>query len=152
MTTVAISPKQVEGILETLIGKSISVQLVDSVDAHPATMRGLVTNENQLVAVIASDVPFAHRTAAALAMFPAGMVEEKGDEPDEDLVLVYHEVANVLSRLIDEATSMRVRLDPGMDHSAESLAAVGATGAPMVLGEVAVDGYGSGRFGAWFQG
>lgn len=152
MTTVAIQTKQVEEILETLIGRDISVQPADSVDGHPATMRGLVTNENELVAVIGSDLPFAHRTGAALAMIPVGMVEEKGDQPDDDLILAYHEVANVLSRLIDEATPIRVRLDPGIDHSGEALAAIEATGSPVVLAEVAVEGYGSGRFGVWYQG
>ena len=143
---------EVGGLLTNLIGREITAGATESVEPHPATMRGLVTNENQLVAVIASDLDFAHRTGAALAMIPAGRCEDAGDNPDSDLLEVYREVSNVISRLIDEALPMRVRLDPGMDHELEAMQAIVATGNVMAMCEAQIDGYGSGRFAVWHQG
>ncbi|MEM9563902.1 MAG: hypothetical protein AAGA93_14875 [Actinomycetota bacterium] len=150
--SVAMQIDEVGELLTNLIGREITAGPTDSVDPHPATIRGLVTNENQLVAVIGSDLDFAHRTSAALAMIPAGRCDDAGDTPDDDLLDVYREVSNVLSRLIDEATPMRVRLDPGMDHDLDAMQAIVAAGSPMALCEAQVDGYGSGRFGVWYQG
>lgn len=149
--SVAIDGAQVGEMLTSLTGKDATAQLADSVEPHPAATRGLVTNENQLVAVIGADLDFAHKSGAALAMIPSGRCEDAGDEPDDDLILGYREVSNVLSRLVDEATPMRVRIDPGMDHEYGLLQAVVATGTVMTICEVDIDGYGPGRFGVWFQ-
>ncbi len=149
--SVAMHVTEVGELLTSLIGREITATVADSVDPHPATLRGMVTNDNRLVAVIGSDLDFAHRTSAALAMIPVGRCEDAADTPDSDLLEVYREVSNVLSRLVDEATPMRVRLDPGMDHEQDAMAALVAAGSPMVVCETAVEGYGSGRFAVWFQ-
>ncbi len=150
--SVAMQVAEVGELLSSLIGREITATVVDSVEAHPATMRGMVTNDNRLVAVIGSDLDFAHRTSAALAMIPVGRCEDAGDQPDDDLLEVYREVSNVISRLVDEATAERIRLDPGMDHDHDAMAAIVAAGVPMVICETAVEGYGSGRFAVWYQG
>lgn len=148
--TVAMQTTEVGELLTNLIGRTVTATECDSVTPHPSATRGLVTNENQLVAVIGSDLQFAHRSGAALAMIPAGRCEDAGDDPDSDLIEVYREVSNVISRLVDEAVPMRVRLDPAMDHDPDALAAIVAAGHAMTLCDVSIDGYGSGRFGVWY--
>lgn len=150
--SVAMQVTDVGELLSSLIGREVTATMVDSVDPHPATMRGMVTNDNQLVAVIGSDLDFAHRASAALAMIPVGRCEDAGDQPDSDLMEVYREVSNVISRLVDEATPDRIRLDPGMDHEHEAMQVIIAAGSPMVICETVVDGYGSGRFAVWYRG
>jgi len=150
--SVAVEINGVVDLLGGLIGRAVTGTVVDSVEPHPDTMRGMVTNENQLVAVIGSDLDFAHRTSAALAMMPADRCDHAGARPDEDLLEIYREVSNVLSRLIDEATPMRIRLDPGIAHELDAMRALTTTGAEILACEVTVEGYGSGRFAVWYQG
>lgn len=150
--SVAMHVTEVGELLTNLVGREITASQADSIDVHPATMRGMVTNDNRLVAVIGSDLDFAHRTSAALAMIPVGRCEDAGDQPDPDLMEVYREVSNVISRLVDEATPERVRLDPGMDHEMEAMQAIVAAGSPMTICETAIDGYGTGRFAVWYHG
>jgi hypothetical protein len=149
---VAVQIAEVGQLLTTLVGREVTAVACDSIDPHPAATRGLVTNDDRLAAVIAGDLDFAHRSGAALAMIPASRCDETGDQPDPDLLEVYREVSNVISRLVDEAVPGRVRLDPSLDHPAEAMRAIIAAGTPMVRCEVTIDGYGSGRFGVWHQG
>ena len=65
MSTVTIAVPDMQQILAGLIGRDITSEPVDSVSPHPATYRGLVTNEDELQAVIAADLDFAHRTGGA---------------------------------------------------------------------------------------
>ena len=82
-------------------------------------------------------------------MIPPSRCDEAGSTSDGDLIEIYREVANVLSRLADAALPVRVRLDPAIDHPGEATAVVVATGSPMVRCEVDIEGYGTGRFGIW---
>lgn len=150
--SVAMQEAEVSELLANLIGREVTAVSCDSVETHEATVRGLVTNENQLVAAIGSDLDFAHRSGAALAMIPVGRCDDAGDQADSDLLDVYREVSNVISRLVDEAVPGRVRLDPGMDHPDDALQAIVATAPPLIQCEVTIDGYGSGRFGVWYAG
>ncbi len=152
MSTVLIPEAAIAQILTNLFGRDVDTVTAQTVTPHEETVRGLVTNENQLVAVIASDLEFAHRSGAALAMIPAGSVENKGSRPDADLLDFYLEVANVLSRLVDEATPMRVRLDPAIEHAPESLNAIVSEGSVISACEATISGYGTGNIGVWYNG
>ncbi|MCP3989473.1 MAG: hypothetical protein GY724_10385 [Actinomycetia bacterium] len=151
MSTVSIPEAAIASILTNLFGRNVDAAMAQAVKPHDATVRGLVTNENQLVAVIASDLEFAHRSGAALAMIPAGSVENKGASPDADLLDFYREVANVLSRLVDEATPMRVRLDPAIEHAPESLNTIVTEGSLISACETTISGYGTGNIGVWYR-
>ena len=106
-------------------------------------LRKLLNDDDALVAVIASDLAFANRSGAALALMPAPMVATVGDEPDEDLVENYIEVANVLSRLVNEASRARVRIDPGLKVPPDQMQAlVSACGCTAF--HVDIEGYGVG--------
>ncbi|MCP5027940.1 MAG: hypothetical protein GY929_16820 [Actinomycetia bacterium] len=138
-------------LLEKLIGKDISLSEPTSKDIHPSTLRGLVTDENELVALIGSDLPFAHFSGAALAMVPLDAVDAEATSPDEDLLEVYGEVANVLSRVVNEALPERVRIDPGLDIAVEDLAAVIKQGELAFGRAVNIDGYGAGVLAVWHR-
>lgn len=147
-----IEDGQVQKLLSDLLGREVIVSPADVVEPHSATARGLVTDEDELVAVIASDLPFAHISGAALAMIPSSAVEDAGDDPDEELMEVYQEVANVVSRLVNEASPARVRLDPNMDHAIEALQAIVVDGSVASSVSTEIDGYGLGRLGVWHTG
>ncbi len=151
MSTDTIPETAIAEILTNLLGRDVNAVTAEAVSPHNETARGLVTNEDQLVAVIGSDLEFAHRSGAALALIPASRVENRGTSPDADLLDLYREVANVLSRLVDEATPMRVRLDPGIEHAPESLKAIVAEGSLLTACETTISGYGTGNLGVWFR-
>ena len=150
MTQITIKDQEVQKILAGLLGRDVDVAPVDDpVRPHSSTARGLVTDDDQLVAVIATDLLFAHRSAAALAMMPAAGIDEEAEDPDEDLMEIYQEVANVLSRLANEAMPSRVRLDPNMDHPLQALQKIVVEGDIMSAVETTIEGYGVGRMGLW---
>ena len=99
--------------------------------------------------MIASDLGFAHRSGAALAMIPAGKVEENPVDPDFELLEVYQEVANVISRLVNEAMRSRVRLDPAMEHPVEALQNIVVSGHVAASVSADIEGYGVGTLGVW---
>ena len=88
--TVSIEPRQVKKMLSELLGRDVDVQPVETVRPHSATARGLVTDDDELVAVIASDLSFAHTSGAALAMMPADLASGEPEAPDDDLELTDH--------------------------------------------------------------
>ena len=151
MPAIIIKDSGMAQILSSLLSREVQAVQCQGFQPHPATYRGLVSDENHLLSVIASDLEFAHRSAAALAMIPAGAVENKLTVPDQDLMDFYGEVANVLSRLINEAAPTRLRLDPGMEHSAESLESIVTGGACIISCETTIEGYGSGSVGIWVR-
>jgi hypothetical protein len=83
-------------------------------------------------------------------MIPAGKLDEIDDEPDTDILAIYTEVANVLSRLVNEASPNRVRLDPAMQHDPDALQRIVDQGQPLISCTVGIAGYGSGELGAWW--
>ena len=133
-------------LLEGLFGRDVSGGAVDALEPHERACHGLVDNENRLRYVIGADLSFAHRSGAALAMIPAGAAESA--DPDEDLLEIYHEVANMTSRAVNEASPERVRLDPGIAHDVEVLRSVAANSTGLCL-DIAIAGYGNGKLGIW---
>jgi hypothetical protein len=150
MATVTIRQDSITRLLEELLGRDVTVTAGGASAPHPATLRGLVTDGDVLVAVLGGDLPFAHRSGAALAMIPAGKLDEIDDEPDTDILAIYTEVANVLSRLVNEASPNRVRLDPAMQHDPDALQRIVDQGQPLISCTVGIAGYGSGELGAWW--
>jgi hypothetical protein len=147
-TATRINAANVAHVLEGLLSKSVKVCDAAPFAPSAATWRGLVTNDNVLVGVIGGDLAFAHKAGAALAMIPAGAVEDHGDAPNEEWLEFYAEVANVLSRVVNEAAPSRVRIDPGLTHDPDALQAVLAAGPGLTLA-VEIQGYGSGTVGIW---
>ena len=146
---ITLNQNAVGKFLTDLIGRPVDVAPADSVAADPSTFRGLVTDDNRLVAVIGADLEFAHRSAAALAMVPAGTLANEQTSPNDDLLFIYSEVANVLSRMVNEALPQRVRLDPNLSPPTEVLQQIVDGGSAMSLSRAAIEGYGQGQFGIW---
>ncbi|MCP3855965.1 MAG: hypothetical protein GY745_15805 [Actinomycetia bacterium] len=151
MPQLVLEEENTQQLLQKLIGKDIHLTELVSKEIHPSTLRGLVTDENELVALIGSDLPFAHFSGAALAMVPLDAVDADATSPDEDLLEVYGEVANVLSRVVNEALPERVRIDPGLDHPVEELAQVIKQGELAFGCAVNIDGYGAGVLAVWHR-
>lgn len=149
MSTVIIDRFDVGHLVEGLLGRDVTIDVSTEVVPHPATYRGLVTDQDELVAVLGSDISFAHRSAAALAMIPIGRVEDVGDNPEPDFLEIYSEIANVLSRVVNEAMPSRVRLDPGIDHPTDDVEHVISNGQLIFGATVSIAGYGSGSLGIW---
>lgn len=151
MSNVTIAATSIADILTKLVGRDVDTSPSDAVATHVATYRGLVTNDGDLVAVIGCDLDFAHRSAAALAMIPAGSVSDEAKESNPELIEIYGEVANVISRLVDEATPVRVRLDPAVSHPADSMTTIVNRGSCAVACTASIEGYGSGSLGVWHR-
>jgi len=141
------SQTDLQKLLSSLLAKDVQLTAASAFAPHPSTALGLIDNQDNLAYVLGSDLAFAHRSGAALAMIPAGGIDSV-DEPDEDLIEVYHEVANVISRAVNESSPTRVRLDPGIDLGADLLVSA-VTGKPSATFAVTVDGYGDGTLGIW---
>ncbi|MEM7337941.1 MAG: hypothetical protein AAF467_04775 [Actinomycetota bacterium] len=148
--SVTITRDSLQQILAELTGQDVKAEQASDITPHPATYRGLVTPENKLVAVIASDLNFAHRCGAALAMIPATAVEDDAEEVEDHLIEFYGEVANVLSRLANEAYAEHLRLDPGFDIPAEVLQKIIDNGTMTIGANTTIDPHGSGAVGIWF--
>lgn len=145
--SLVLEARDVAKILTKLLNRPVKVKPTTARPDHPVARRALVNDDNALVAVLSSDLAFAHRSGAALALMPAGTIKE-GDQPDEDLVEYYIEVANVLSRLVNEASRARVRIDPGLAVPPEQLdALIAACGCTAF--ETEIEGYGTGNVAVW---
>ena len=143
-----IVEEEVRHVLAGLLGQTISLSHCNAVDLHPQTRRGLLTDNNALVGVIGGDLAFAHNAGAALAMVPKAQVEAAGTTPDEELMEFYIEVANVLSRLVNEAGPTHIRIDPGLEISGELFDGAIARSS-LHAHTVDIDGYGPGNVGFW---
>ncbi|MEM8923172.1 MAG: hypothetical protein AAGD35_06690 [Actinomycetota bacterium] len=136
-------------LLAGLTGKDVVTKPSDGWTPHEATLRGLVNAENELKAVIGCDLDFAHRSAAALAMVPSGSVKDPAEEPEDHLIEIYGEVANVMSQLPNEASTERLRLDPGLAHATDTLQAFVESGTAVVSVNVDLDNYFTGNVAIW---
>lgn len=144
-----IEPRRLRIVLEDLLGRDIDLAPAD-LTPHDATLRGLVNDQDELKGVIGSDLAFAHGSGAALALMPASAAAEAGDQPSDELIEVYREVANVVSRLVNEVSTARMRIDPGMDHDLSVLKeSIGSC--PSAIYKVDIKGYGSGHLGFWLD-
>ena len=139
-----IKPFEVARILKKLVGREVTVTEGGDFEILPQSRAGLVDDDDRLVGLIAADQPFVHMTGAALAAVPGGVVADHGDELNEEWLEFYREIANVLSRAVNEAMARRIRLDPGMDHDDAALDAVKASGV-LTSFAVSIDGYGDGN-------
>lgn len=143
-----LDPRDVQRILGGLLNRKVKVAPSKAKPEHPATRRPLVNDDNGLVAVIASDLPFAHRSGAAVALMPPAMVAAVPEVPDEDLMENYIEVANVLSRVVNEASRARVRIDPDLKVPASQMQAlIDACGCTAF--DVDIEDYGAGSVAIW---
>jgi hypothetical protein len=135
-------------LLTGLLSRDVSGATIDFHEPHEMACHGLVDNNDILRYVIGADLAFAHRASAAMAMLPIGLVEEAGDEPDEELIEIYSEVANLTSRAVNEAAPARVRLDPNLTHDPAVLKSITDKECGLAL-EITIAGYGTGRLGIW---
>lgn len=138
----------VQRMLESLLGRDVEVEGTGAIDLHVESVRGLVTNENELVGAVGGDLNFVANAGASLALMPPVNVEELDEETEEAVVEFYGEVANVMSRLVNDHGDERVRIDPNMTHPIEDLGLVIGAGGGQIY-STTISGYGSGTVGLW---
>jgi len=146
---IRLEAKPVSDLLSKLLGRPVRLSAITDLSPNPITYRGLVDDGNNLSVVIAGNEPFAIQTAAALAMLPLDVVTD-GTFPSNELFDIYSEVANVLSRAVNEAVPNRFRLDPSINHSMAALQHVIDTGILVASWGLDIQGYGASKFGVWF--
>ena len=141
--TLEIPTGAVERMLGSLLGRDISVAVAPELELYSPSIAGLVNTDNELVGALGADFEFVAASGAALALMPPVPVEDVSDDDRSDLIEFYGEVANVLSRLVNDHGLERVRIDPGIEHPIEHLGLiVGA--AERTLFQAEISGYGVG--------
>lgn len=138
----------VQRMLESLLGRDVEVEGAEAIDLHVESVRGLVTNDNELVGAVGGDLNFVANAGASLALMPPVDVEALDGETEEAVVEFYGEVANVMSRLVNDHGDERVRIDPNMTHPIEDLGLVIGAGGGLIY-STTISGYGSGTVGLW---
>ncbi len=142
-------PADLVPLLKGLLGRDVVVRPCSDLDFTACTNRGANYLDDEDVArvVVASDLAFASLSGAALAMIPRSRAEDaiKSGSDDPDLLEIYGEVLNVLSRPINDSNDCHVRLVPGTVGSASEPDAATATAGF----SVEIDNYGEGKLGFW---
>lgn len=146
--------EDIREVLGTLLGKAVEVGKVSKLefeDDDAGVIAAFVNDAGSTDALCLADAAFAVRASGALIMIPVPAVEQKvaRSQIEDDDVDVLHEVVNVLSKLLNSASTPHLKLDdlhrvPGnLPAGVTSLLAK-----PEFRRDFAVfiDGYGEGRF------
>ena len=138
----------IAGLLAMIFGDELgadAVELADLADLHVATF---IDDDDNLVALCASDKEFVAYSGAALSMIPADVADEmiSGNAVTDAMVSNFHEVMNICSKLLMTESGSHLRLDKVLKPE-EASSAIGALqDAPQSAGfAVAIPKYGTGR-------
>jgi len=103
----------VDELLEMLVGEVSTAEHDVSAVADQKYVATFINPEDELVAICASDVPFASFSGAALAMIPPDVAKEcvSDGKLSASLSENFHEIMNLCSKLMLSETSEHLRLD-----------------------------------------
>ncbi|MFQ5556489.1 MAG: hypothetical protein ACE5GB_03130 [Acidimicrobiales bacterium] len=136
-------------MLGGLIGRDLEITATALADPteHVDRTAPYVDDDDRPVVHAGADLAFAMYAGAALAMIPKARAEDaiRSGTADEDLMEIYWEVLNVLTRIINSANEVHVRLVPGGHSTAEDL----SSDRGGISFTVDIDGYGSGTLSFW---
>jgi hypothetical protein len=145
--------EDIRDLLGDLLGRGVAVDKtapLDLAEDAAGVVASYITGEDEVGALCLCDGPFAVLAGAALVMVPPNVAREQvdaGEIPEEHLE-VTHEVANVLSRLLNTPRTPHLRLQalhrmPGdLPADVTSLLARPEFRRDFVT---AIEGYGEGR-------
>lgn len=140
--------RAIDDMLDALFGRDVRVSGATEMDLYVPSLRGLVTEDDELVGAIGGDRGFVATAGAALALQPAVTPGTEDDEAHQALIEFYEEVVAVLSRLVNDFGAESVRIEPAVNHPSEDLGlVVGA--AERCLFALDIEGYGQGTAGIW---
>lgn len=145
--------EDVRDLLGDLLGIGVAADKVgplELADDDAGVVAGYETEQGEVGALFVCDAPFAIRVGAALVMVPASVAAEQLEAGvlDEQHVEFMHEVANIMSRLLNTPRTPRLRLGtvvgmPGeLDEPMARLLHAPEFRRDFV---VSVEGYGDGR-------
>jgi len=142
-------PMDLIPLLSGLFGRDVVVRPCDDLDMSACTNRSAdyIDDEDVALVVVGTDLAFASHAGAALAMIPRSRAEDavKSGTDDPDLLEIYGEVLNILTRPINDSNDCHVRLVPGtVGTSSEPSSAAVAAGFT-----ISIDNYGEGKLGFW---
>lgn len=108
--------EDIRDLLGDLLGRGVAVDKTAPLQLRPdqtGLVAGYVTADDEVGAVCVCDGPFAVLVGAALVMVPANVAKEQLDAEvlEEQHVEFTHEVANILSRLLNTPRTPHLRLD-----------------------------------------
>jgi hypothetical protein len=146
--------EDIRDLLGTLLGKAVEVGKVSKLEfeeGDAGVIAEFVTDAGSTDALCLVDAAFAVRASGALIMIPVPAVEQKvaRHQIEDDDVEVLHEVVNVLSKLLNSASTPHLKLE-GMHRVPGEL----PEGVNALLAKpefrrdfaVFIEGYGEGRF------
>ncbi len=145
--------EDIRDLLGDLLGRGVAVDKTEALvleDDQPGLIASYVTAEDAVGALCVCDGPFAILVGAALVMVPANVAKEQLDAGtlDEQHVEFTHEVANILSRLLNTPRTPHLRLETLHQVPGDVPEPVTALlGAPEFRRDfvVTIEGYGEGR-------
>jgi hypothetical protein len=145
--------EDIRDLLVTLLGRGVAADKVSPLvfeDDDPGAIAEFLTDDDRTAALCMFDGAFAVRAGAALVMVPSAAAEEDLGRGDiEPHLEVAQEVVNVLSKLMNSASTPHLRLGPIHRVPGELPDGVVALlERPEYRRDFAVhiDGYGEGRF------
>lgn len=146
------STQSLEKMLHELLARQITVKkLASPPPASELTWVGdCLGDGGVLVAVLASDIAFAARAGACLAMIPTGIADESIKKKDlhPSLIENFFEIINIVSALINQTSEVHVRLGTLVPSTKADAAVASAikTSKTRLDCEVTIGGYGVGKF------
>jgi hypothetical protein len=148
------APKAVKELLEGLLGRDVDVAPADPLRAGdlPKTAVAVYVDDGmKLSAVAGLDLPLAANVGAAIGLVPPGGAQACVEDNELSPLIAenFTEVCNVLTTLLNRDGAPHLRLHqvflPGQAAPGDAASRLLALGSRLDL-DVAVNGYGSGRF------
>lgn len=147
-------PKAVKDLLQDLLGRDVAVSLTDPLRAQDLGQTAVavyVDDKMKLSAVAGLDLPLAANVGAAIGLVPPGGAQACVEDKELSPMIAenFTEVCNVLTSLLNREGAPHLRLYqvflPGQEAPGDAASRLLALGSRIDL-DVAVTGYGSGRF------
>jgi hypothetical protein len=148
------APKAVKDLLEGLLGRGVEVSPTGPLrvgDLPTTAVATYVDDTKRLSAVAGLDLPLAANVGAAIGLVPPGGAQACVEDNELSPLIAENvtEVCNVLTTLLNRDGLPHLRLDrvflPGQATPGDAASRLLALGSRLDL-DVAVAGYGSGRF------
>lgn len=146
--------KAVKDLLEGLLGRDVDVSPADPLrvgDLPRTAVAVYVDDTMRLTAVAGLDLPLAANVGAAIGLVPPGGAKACVEDNELSPMIAenFTEVCNVLTTLLNKEGGPHLRLHqvflPGQEAPGDAASRLLALGSRLDL-DVAVNGYGSGRF------
>lgn len=140
--------ESVSELLTMVLGEDLNTTDTDVSSLDEKYVATFIDDNDELVAICASDMPFASFSGASLAMIPADVAKEsiKEGKLTQNLSECFYEIMNLCSKLMLSESSDHLRLDKAYapDELPEGVTSIHADGESCAF-EVDIPRYGKGK-------